>query len=253
MDKKILAVITLIVIASGGAGYAMFGAKLVGPWGKLVEHAKSQVPLETPGVRSEPTEVNAPTPVKTLRYPSLTNASFEHEDYTVLDETVAIRKYVIPTGQGTSIDLITAYQSSFASNENPSRKITWIADTDAAFSSSYQQSFGSVGKWDRVTVDVGDFAQDYCGDVKIVYTFEHKEVIAIRVGNSHSEDSVLKDSACSLQFDSENSTSTETDGSRFGQFCQSRARCLKDYFSLPDNAHKLNAPFLPIVRDLEFK
>ncbi len=192
---------------------------------------------------------NSPPP----RYPSIVGATYKFDNYTDLGEEIAMRRFNIPNGSTDSMDLFTAYQSYFSNNNSHRDKIVTLADTNAAFSDIFQHEFGASAHWQSITAHVGEFSQDNCGDITIVYTLENSAVTAVFIDNLKVE-SILSDSQCPLNPEQllDKDKPVET-GLIFGLFCQERARCLQNYFANPDNKKKLQSEWLNVVRDLRIE
>ncbi len=242
-----LAIVVLVLAGVGTVGYLIlqhhYNSEPLNDIAEGVDTVQSDIETE----RQDSTNNSPP-----LRYPSVVGANYKFDNYTDLGEEIAMRRFSIPTGAVGSIELFTAYQSYFSNTNRHRDKIVTLADTNAAFSDIFQHEFGSSAHWQSITAHVGEFSQDNCGDITIVYTLENSAVTAVFIDNLKVE-SILSDSQCPLnpeQLLDKDENKPDEIGLIFGRFCRERASCLQNYFVNPDNKKKLQSEWLNVVRDL---
>lgn len=193
-----------------------------------------------------------------LRFPSLVGVTFKYEDATDTSDgnSLPLRTFTVPYGQGKSFPLTAAYQSYFENRRDNSDKITYITGGDAGFSNIYEQDLGSSDAWNSISVHIGDFAQDECDDhLGILYLLNNADVVAIfsdETNNNH----IIEDTKCPQKPEN---LITEKEIAEFahskstGVFCQERAACIRKYFENSDNKKKLQSELINVVRDLKIE
>ena len=247
MNKRKLLILVVILFV------AAFGASTLGYF--LLYQYNNEIPFISTTVHGTTTihpdtedndqTSNMSTPL--LQYPSIVGSNYIFEDYSTLDDLVAMRRFTIPNKYNNSMMLLTAYRTYFSNNPYGSKIIATLADQNAAFVEIYQQTLAPSSHWQSIVVHVGGFTQDNCGDIDIVYTLDNSSVTALFIDNSHL-DAILRDSQCQNRPDD-----PQSEEFIYGRFCNERSSCLQKYFTHPDNKQKLQSDLLNIVRELPTK
>lgn len=190
------------------------------------------------------------------RYPSTVGVIFKFRDDYSIGNEIPIRAFTIPTKPDESFQLSTAYQSYFSPKDDSSQKIMELTGGGAAFSDIYQKPFEANENWKSIVVQIGDFAQDECGDdIDIAYLLSNEKVSVLFFDNTPVKQ-IVNDSQCPRKPENFISEKAEADFARSkstGTFCNERATCIQKYFSNTVNKEKLNSTFLNVVRDLKIE
>lgn len=110
--------------------------------------------------------------------------------------------------------------------------ITWLMDLNAGFTASASYDLPPVGQWQRVRISIGDFAQDYCGDLSVVYSFRDARIFAAASAPPFD----FSVTGCPLsRSEFEQTWAEHHAGSKPPEFCQVRATCIKAFFDDPDH------------------
>lgn len=237
MKKAILVTILLIIVIVAVAGGVMWLKQR----GAHVDAAVPAMPTDASKPPSATRGQDAPAPNVTHRYPRIVGGNFDHEDQTSLDETVAMREFKIPLESGEVFYVTAAYRSYLGSRTDFSDKITALADLDAAFSEAYSMPLPSPQPGVTLRLHVGDFAQDYCGEVDLVYTMQTESVMALLMGDQKTQTAMLADAPCVMERDD-----TEN-------FCEQRTQCLNSYLAKKLKDEPLDSPVLRAFSELRLQ
>ncbi|MEN3109969.1 hypothetical protein ACFONG_12470 [Uliginosibacterium paludis] len=198
-----------------------------------------QLPPTTPAAESKDEFPPSP-PVPA--YPQSVGASLPYEDSTgSFDENLGLRTFMLPLANGQSLHLTAAYLSQMQDRHDPSDRTFALADLNAGFTSIYAVETAAGTHWRKALVQVGEFSQDYCGDIEIVHYLESAKVSAISFGDRVLTDEILSEAHCPVKQDyiQDEHTPIAPGTDPFGDFCKARSECLVKYLSQPEKADKL--------------
>ncbi|MDP5240073.1 hypothetical protein Q9Q94_11055 [Uliginosibacterium sp. 31-16] len=209
---------------------------------------------ETPAAPPEdPVDAAVAEPVR--HYPGLVGASHPQSDGSSIDDTVSFREFKIPISPGESTALTAAYLNELDGRPDADSRITVLADLNAAFSSAFTLKLAPGKHWHAVSVHVGDFAQDYCGEISVVHHFETPTLAATHIDNSALAYELLSDANCPVKsdFGLTDDTPIKPGTDPFGDFCKARDKCLKAYFSDPAHIDRLRNSIPQALLDLHLE
>lgn len=183
---------------------------------------------------------------------------FEDFPFAGLDERSSYRQFEIPLASASSRYLSATYldEPDWVGDRNRDEALIFrLYDANAAFSSSIAIDFPARGAWSRIRLHLGDFAQDYCGDVVGVLSFRSARLFAIsNIGNAELH---LEASQCPLQQEA-----FLADKARYGKreepddfsaFCAVRRECLQAYYAQPENQAALLPEWFPEVAEVALR
>lgn len=254
INKKTLSIISVVVVAfvAGGFAYMQFQQS------NIDEQQTADVSKKSGENESDTKQDNQDLPdnMPPLRFPSLVGVAFEYNDDTSDGNNIPLRTFTVPSDSGKSFPLTAAYQSYFSNKDSNSSKITDLTGGGAAFSDIYQQDLGSSDVWKSIIVQIGDSAQDECGDdIGIVYLLSNSEVAAVFSDDTPVKH-ILDDSQCPRKPENlitEKAIADFAHSKSTGVFCKERADCIQKYFENSDNKKKLQSKLLNLVRDLKIE
>lgn len=242
---KLVALTSIVAIAL--SGYAFWTTEPKPEAGAPVSMTKQD---ETPQIPERPTPI----------FPQAVDSSIKFEDCSndCLYEGNAHRTFEIPLPGGEKNYLSAIYldEPNWKNDANDDQTlITRISDVDAAFSHTVSLDMPTFGQWKQIRVHIGDFAQDYCGDVSAVYSFRNEKIFA--VAHIGVEDIGLAASQCPLKpedYVANISKYEKTDApDGFSAFCAVRKNCLKSYYEKPENREHLSRVWLKAVASVELR
>lgn len=176
---------------------------------------------------------------------------FEDSPYAGVDERSSARTFTVDTPAGAKY-LTATYldEPDWQDDRNDDAAlITRLMDLNAAFSAAASSDLPVAGKWESVKVHVGDFAQDYCGEVSVVYGLRSQRIFAISaVGESEVDLSLSECPLSRVTYEKQHPQRKEDE-----EFCTVRSTCLKRYFNHQENREKLLAPWLEKVANVELR
>lgn len=230
--KKILlaAAIAVIVIACAAGAYAWFqwrGSALFAELGRTESKTES-TPAEPRADVQDASKLARPA----HRYPHLVDNNAPYEDGESIDDGVPLRTFHVILDEGSEPYPITVIYRSYL-RDYAADAVTVLADLDAGFTEAYAADLPAPRPGVQLRMHVGDFAQDYCGEVELVYTMQTDSVMALLQGDSKAQADLLADAPCEME------RNDDVD------FCEKRAQCLNAYLT-----KKLkDAPFdSPVLR-----
>lgn len=202
-----------------------------------------------------------PLPERTApNFPKAVDSSIKFEDCveSCLDGGNATRTFEIPLPKGETKYLSTVYldEPDWKDVLNDEQAlITSISNLDAAFTKAVTLDMPTQGHWTEIRVHVGDFAQDYCGDVSAIYSFRNKKIFAVT--HIRTDDIGLAASQCPLKpedYVAYKSKYEKTDApDDFSAFCTVRNNCLKAFYEKPENRERLRLEWLKSVANVELR
>jgi hypothetical protein len=224
--KKLLlaAAVAAIVIACAAGAYAWYqsrGSSLFADLGHTAAKTEAAPQAPPPAAAQAPEEPARPV----HRYPHLVDNNAPYEDDESIDGSVPLRSFRLKLGdEGEPSTVQAAYRSylrDYAADE-----VTVMADQDAAFSEAYSVELPAPRPGVQLRMHVGDFAQDYCGEVEVVYTMKTDAVIALLQGDTEAQTELLADAPCEMERNDDE------------DFCEKRLQCLHAYLGKKlDGAH----------------
>jgi len=124
--------------------------------------------------------------------------------------------------------------------------IARLADNDAAFSAAVSIDLPKAGTWEEIRLNIGDFAQDYCGSLTAVISFRSPLIFAIT--DLGSNEINFSASQCPLQLDdyvkNKKKYGKREEPDDFSAFCTVRRECLNTYYSKSENRDHLSPAWL---------
>ena len=177
---------------------------------------------------------------------------FEDSPFAGADDRSSYREFKVDLPSGDSQFLAATYldEPDWADDRHDDRAlIARLADLDAAFTETVSIDLPPTGKWSRVRLHVGDFAQDYCGETAVVISFRSQRIFATT--HVAASDIDLSPSQCPLRVESyvadkaRYGKQEETDD--FSAFCTVRRACLKAYYEQTENRAALVPKWLQVV------
>ena len=165
------------------------------------------------------------------------------------------RLFHIPGPDGTSLALASANLEDPLWQRDAQAEaslITRLTDLNAGFTSAVVVDLPAPPHWGRVRLHIGDFAQDYCGEISAVHSFQRGRVFAIVEANTY--ELALRESDCPMSWQEhprQTVDPSEPGEDRFGAFCQARAQCLARYCAELDHQLKLRPAWLSEVEAVE--
>lgn len=193
-------------------------------------------------------------------FPKAVDSSIKFEDCSddCLYDGNAHRSFEIPLPGGEKRYLLAVYlaEPGWKNDANDEQAlITSASDGGAAFTRAITLDMPTQGQWQQIRVHVGDFAQDYCGDVSAVYSFRDEKIFAIT--HFGIDDIGLAANQCPLKpedYVANKSKFEKTDESDdFSAFCTVRKKCLKAYYEKPENRDYLSREWLKTVANVELR
>jgi len=110
-------------------------------------------------------------------YPRLRNSSYSFTDSSTVYGELPLRTFDVPLGD-KSIKVTATYRR-FLEDPDLSLRITHAANHGAGFSEAFRKDIVLPDSDAVVALHVGDFAQDYCGELDVIYTLERDGVFAV--------------------------------------------------------------------------
>jgi len=228
--KKLLlaAAVAVIVIACAAGAYAWYQSRGSALFAEL-GHTEPKADAAQDAPRPEPQSTEALRFVH--RYPHLVDNDAPYDDNESIDGSVPLRSFHLKlddTGEPYTIQ--TTYRSylrDYAADE-----VTVMADQDAGFTEAYSVELPAPRPGVLLRMHVGDFAQDYCGEVEIVYTMKTDSVIALLQGDAKAQAELLADAPCEMERNDDEA------------FCEKRLQCLHAYLGKKLDATPFDSPVL---------
>lgn len=215
-----------------------------------VEMSAPEAPVTVPASMSEDGPVARRTPV----FPVADEARLAFEDFPFagVDERSSYRQFSIPLRSGKLKYLATTYLDEpdwVDDRQDDEALITRLADQNAVFTSNALVDLPPQGNWSQIRLHIGDFAQDYCGELVAVVSFRNARIFATT--DVPSADLDLAASQCPLRPEAFLADKVRY-GKReepddFSAFCAVRRECLQAYFGKPESQVPLPSGWLAEV------
>ncbi len=237
MKKLVLVLVVVAILVACGAGafawYQWRGSAIVAaPEAPVVKEA----PAAPEGLPPQPA---APEAKPTHRLPHLVDQNPPYADGGATGDE-PVREFTLPLGPGGEVYTVPAMYRSYLSNY-AADPITVLGGLDAAFTEAYSAELPAPRDGVRVHLHVGDFAQDYCGEVTLAYTLQTDATIAMLIGDKKAERELLADAPCEMK-------RTEEEG-----FCEQRTQCLNQFLSQKLKNASFDSPVLQAFEALQLQ
>lgn len=182
---------------------------------------------------------------------------YEDAPYAGIDERNSFRVFKVRVDKETVVSVIAANLQDplwreDANDEN--RLITRLNDGNAAFGDLVEIDIPAPAHWKQAKIHIGEFSQDYCGDVTALYSFRTTSVFAI--ARIPEGDIDFRESQCPLSLE-DYTSNKESYGvpavsqGDFSNFCVIRAQCLKAYYAAPERREQLLMKWYEKVSELD--
>lgn len=238
------------VLMWGGATL-LLGLTVVGA---LVEWAPEAVAPAVEAAAFPPEAEMAPESRRSPVFPVVDDAHIAFEDFPFagVDERSSYRQFTIPLSAGKRQFLAATYldEPDWISDRNDDAALIFrLADLNAGFSEHVVVDLPPRGDWSRIRLHIGDFAQDYCGEMAMVVSFRNARIFATTDLPSAELDFAA--SQCPLRPEA-----FLADKARYGKrdepddfsaFCAVRRECLQAHYAKPENQAALVPGWLPEV------
>jgi hypothetical protein len=220
----------------------------------------SQEPPTQEAARAEPTNREEPMPSErpAPNFPVATDGAivFTDSPYAGIDERSSYRTFEIAQPVGNKRFLTATYldEPDWQDDRNDDEALIFrLADLNAAFSAAVSIDLPKSGTWEVIRLHIGDFAQDYCGDLSAVVSFRSPRVFAISHLGSNEID--FSASQCPLQLEDyvkdKKKYGKREEPDDFSAFCTVRRECLNTYYSKPENREHLSPAWLGDMARIE--
>jgi len=209
----------------------------------------SQEPPKQEAARKEATNREEPIPSErpAPNFPVATDGAITFTDspYAGADERSSYRTFEISMPSGDK-RILTATYLDEPDWQNDRRDdealIARLADLNAAFSAAVSIDLPKAGTWEEIRLNIGDFAQDNCGDLSAVVSFRSPHVFATTHLGADEID--FSASQCPLQLadyvKDKKKYGKREEPDDFSAFCTVRRECLKTYYSRAQNKVKFS-------------
>jgi len=230
--KKLLlaAAVAAIVIACAAGAYAWYqsrGSSLFANLGHSDANTETAPDAPPAAVAQEPAE----PPHTVHRYPHLVDNDAPYDDNESIDGSVPLRSFHVKLADVNEPFTIEATYRSYL-RDYAADEVTVMADLDAGFTEAYSIELPAPRPGVQLRMHVGDFAQDYCGDVEVVYTMKTDSVIALLQGDTKAQTELLADAPCEMERNDDE------------DFCEKRLQCLHAYLGKKLEATPFDSPVL---------
>lgn len=187
-------------------------------------------------------------------FPVADDARIAFEDFLFagVDERSSYREFALKLATGKTQLLAATYldEPDWIDDRNDDAALIFrLADLNASFRHNVVVDLPPRGNWSQNRLHIGDFAQDYCGDIAVVISLRNQRIFAMTKIPSSEID--LTASHCPLRPEG-----FLADKARYGKreepddfsaYCAVRRECLQAYYGKPENQAQLLPGWLPEV------
>lgn len=231
-------------LAAGGYLFAMY------------QHQSDSVDNVQMVDREEP-ELAPQRPEPVFVYAKDPTVPYEDAPYAGIDERSSFRVFKVRVDKETVVSVVAANLHDPLWREDANDENGLIArlnDGNAAFVGSVEIDIPAPAHWKQAKIHIGEFSQDYCGDVTALYSFRTASVFAIaRIPDGDID---FRESQCPLSRE-DYTSNKESYGvpavsyGDFSDFCIIRAQCLKAYYTAPERREQVLMKWVEKVSELD--